>query len=185
MLDHNGIDIGSIPAGIFHGTEFFVESGTRWAMHNGHLMRYEQLPDEIRDKLEREFNQDKRSQKVLEDIGLTGSSAFDFWVDCRYGGYDSTPDYINGKLQEAEFNNSCTKVNCNMRGIVCKNPAGLNNDEVDTLICIQQGFTITEIADKLFRSTECIKSRIRKIKEKLNAKNSTNAAVTAALMGII
>lgn len=185
MLNHNSTDIGSIPAGIFQGTEYFVESGTRWAMHNGRLMRYNQLPDHIQDKLESAFESDIRSQIALKKAGITGREAFYFWLDCRYGAYDNTPDYKDGKLQEAEYNSSCKKINCPMRGIVCKNPAGLNNQEVDTILCIQRGFTITEIADKLCKSAECIKSRIKNIKEKLEAKNSANAAVKALKRGIL
>ena len=178
-------DIGNVPACLFSGTEIFKQNGTRWGMCNGRLLRFEELPTDIIDSFKEEFNKDKRSQLVLKQNGLTGEVAFDFWVDCRYGGYDETPDYVDGKLQRAEYNNSCKKLNCSMRGIVCKNPAGLNNQEVDTIVCIQQGLTITEIANKLCKSVECIKSRIKRIKEKLDAKNSTSAAVKAVKVGII
>lgn len=155
-------------------------------MHEGKVIEFNQLPLNIKLKFYEEYRSDKLSQHVIKfEFNITNDNeAFKQFRYCRYGSYDNNPDFIEGKLQKAEFNNVCRKLNCPGRGIVCKNPKGLKNYEVDTLRLLSIGKTIKEISKILFISVSGLKSRLKTIYFKLNANNKAQAISIASELGI-
>lgn len=63
--------------------------------------------------------------------------------------------------------------------------AGLSKREIEVLECLAQGMTTTQIADHLFISENTVKTHVRRILEKLDAGNRTEAVSKATMMGLI
>ncbi|MFN2198740.1 MAG: response regulator [Anaerolineales bacterium] len=63
--------------------------------------------------------------------------------------------------------------------------AGLSKREIEVLECLAQGMTTPQIADQLFISENTVKTHVRRILEKLDAGNRTEAVSKATQMGVI
>lgn len=63
--------------------------------------------------------------------------------------------------------------------------AGLSKREIEVLECLAQGMTTTQIADHLYISENTVKTHVRRILEKLDAGNRTEAVSKATMMGLI
>ena len=93
------------------------------------------------------------------------------WYHCRIGALDESPDFIDGRLNADAYNHMCTDYDCPLRGKLCSLSTGLKNYEAETIAVLEEGLTIEQAADKLCVSVAGLKSRIEKLREKLNAKN--------------
>lgn len=63
--------------------------------------------------------------------------------------------------------------------------AGLSKREIEVLECLAQGMTTSQIAEVLFISDNTVKTHVRRILEKLEAGNRTEAVSKATVMGLI
>lgn len=63
--------------------------------------------------------------------------------------------------------------------------AGLSKREIEVLECLSIGMTTSQIADELFISENTVKTHVRRILEKLEAGNRTEAVSKATAMGLI
>jgi DNA-binding NarL/FixJ family response regulator len=63
--------------------------------------------------------------------------------------------------------------------------AGLSKREIEVLESLAQGMTTTQIADHLYISENTVKTHVRRILEKLDAGNRTEAVSKATMMGLI
>lgn len=63
--------------------------------------------------------------------------------------------------------------------------AGLSKREIEVLECLAQGMTTSQIAEALFISDNTVKTHVRRILEKLEAGNRTEAVSKATVMGLI
>jgi DNA-binding NarL/FixJ family response regulator len=63
--------------------------------------------------------------------------------------------------------------------------AGLSKREIEVLECLSQGKTTSQIADTLFISENTVKTHVRRILEKLDAGNRTEAVSKATAMGLL
>lgn len=63
--------------------------------------------------------------------------------------------------------------------------AGLSKREIEVLECLAQGMTTSQIAETLFISDNTVKTHVRRILEKLEAGNRTEAVSKATAMGLI
>jgi DNA-binding CsgD family transcriptional regulator len=61
---------------------------------------------------------------------------------------------------------------------------GISKREIDVLLLLGQGLSNQEIADKLFVSTNTIKTHTSRLFEKLAVKNRTQAIIKAKEMGL-
>jgi DNA-binding CsgD family transcriptional regulator len=174
-----------LPAGIFEGTEAFWHDNERWIIHEGKVMRFTEAPTKIQDMIAMAFLKDKKSRAYLEKIGYTASSkAMDRWYKCVIGALDEIPDFIDGKFTADAYNRTCTDYDCPHRGKFCSLGPGLKNYEVKTIVALKNGKTIKETASKLFISEAGLKSRVEKLKEKLEAENMAEMIAKAVEFGI-
>ena len=90
----------NIPAGIFHGTEVFYIGTKAFALHEGIVTTFENLPSMIKQVFFRVFVKDKKAQHFFEtELNITSIEVqFKQWLFCSFGALDSTPDYLDGKL---------------------------------------------------------------------------------------
>ena len=175
----------NIPAGIIEGTEAFWYADEKWLIHQGHVMKFMDAPIRIQNMIAMSFLKDKKSRAYLKKIGCTAfSKAFDVWYKCIVGALDCTPDFSDGKFCPDAYNNRCLDNNCPHRGKFCSLGPALKNFEVATVEALKGGFTIKQTATLLFISPATLKSRLEKIKQKLNARNMASMMARATEIGI-
>ena len=175
----------NIPAGIIEGTEAFWHEGEKWLIHNGTVMKFEDAPIKLKNMIAMAFLKDKKSRSYLNKIGCTSfSKGMDLWYKCVIGALDQVPDLVNGKLIADAYNSSCADYDCPHRGKFCSTGPGLKNYEVATISALKAGFTLQQTASLLCVSLPGLKSRIEKIKEKLNAPNMAALIARGSELGI-
>jgi DNA-binding CsgD family transcriptional regulator len=178
-------DRKKLPAGILEGTEAFWYNGEKWVIHEGKVMRFTEAPVKIQNMIALAFLKDKKSRAYLEKIGYTAfSKAMDRWYKCVIGALDEMPDFIDGKFTPDAYNHTCTDYTCPHRGKFCSLEPGLKNYEVETVVALKRGKTIKETAADLFISEAGLKSRVEKLKEKLQAENMAQMIAKAVGLGI-
>lgn len=175
----------TMPAGIFEGVEAFWYAGEKWIIQDGVKMTFNDAPIKLRNMIANQFLKDKPSQDIFRKQGITAfSSAFDMWYHCVVGTLDSTPDFINGKFTADSFNYACDDQICQFRGKLCGRASGLNSIDVQTLKSLKQGENFKKTAEMLFVSEPGLKSRVTKLRQKLEVKNTAALTARAAEIGI-
>lgn len=173
-----------IPAGIFSGIEAFWFENEKWVLYNGTKYRYNEAPTNVKAIIQKEFMNDKKSLSYIKKIGITAASeVFDTWYRCVVGGLDSTPDF-GKKFIPDSYNNMCSDMNCHHRGKLCSRDMGLKNYEVVTLIALKRGESMEQTAQKICVSLPGMKSRVEKIKTKMNVSNMASLIAIATEIGI-
>lgn len=175
-----------LPAGLFKGTEIFVEDYEIYAMYQGQCMAFENLPSMEKRAFLNEYLLDKEGQKFIkEKLGVTGfESGFKQWLYCKFGAMDGEPDLLNGKITPDKFNSACHRKDCPGRGVFCGQASGLKSHDVETLHEVVTGYPVKQIADHLNLSDAAVKSRIEKLKERMEVPNTAALAAKSAGLGI-
>lgn len=180
------ISVGAkLPAGIIEGTEAFWFDNEKWVIHNRQTLRYNEAPTEVKQMIQEAFLADKVSHKIIKQSGITSlNETFDTWYRCVIGALDDAPDFINGNLNADAYNHSCTDNDCPLRGKLCSLATGLKNFEVETIQVLKQGHTVEEAAEILHLSYSGMKSRVEKLKDHFNAKNTVSLLAKTTQIGI-
>nr|DAZ13371.1 MAG TPA: response regulator [Caudoviricetes sp.] len=176
----------NIPAGFFSGTEIFAFRGKMYALKNGNLILFENLPSVEKRQFLNLYLQDREGQKFIHDnFGIVGFEAgFKKWLFCKFGSLDGNPDYISGKITPDMYNSACLDTRCPGRGKFCGRDSGLKGFEIETLRALKNGKTIIEIAEELHVSISAIKSRYEKLKTQFAVANAAALAAIATELGI-
>ena len=174
----------NIPAGLFDGTEVFYCKGEHFALHEGTVTKFENLPGMIKRVFFEAYARDKKAQVFFKtELNMEGAeSQFKQWLFCKFGSLDQIPDYLDGKLYPDSFNTTCTRANCPGRGSFCGEASSLKAYDVSTLKEIITGKPVKQIADALHLSVPGTRSRINKLKEKLRASNMAALGANAAMI---
>jgi hypothetical protein len=174
-----------MPAGIIEGIEGFWHDNEKWVMLEGTKMRYHDAPGYVQRMFACAFMNDLSSREYMKRHGVTAfSEAFDWWFRCVVGAYDFTPDFLNGKFTPDSYNNNCTDTNCPHRGKLCGRASRLNSFDVKTLAALKRGHNFRQTAASLYVSEPGLKSRVTKLREKLEARNIAALTARAAEIGI-
>lgn len=174
-----------MPAGLFEGVEAFWHNGEKWILAAGHRMRFNDAPIKLRNMIANAFLHDEPSKAYFRRIGVTAfSEAFEMWYRCVVGALDSTPDFIKGHFTPDQFNTACADLDCPHRGKLCGSKTALNGQDVKTLTAIAMGETFRETASYLYISEAGLKSRVTKLRQKLEAKNIAALSARAAHVGV-
>jgi len=173
-----------IPAGIFSGIEAFHANGENWVLAYGTAYRYNDAPTPVKQQIQKAFMNDKQSLAYLAKMGIVkASEVFDTWYRCVVGGLDHVPDF--GKMFTPDaYNNMCTDTNCHHRGRLCGRASALKNYEVETIAMLERGESMEQTAQHLFITQRGIKSRVEKLKEKLECPNMAALMCKTAQLGI-
>lgn len=176
-----------IPGGIFSGIEAFWYENEKWVFASGTAFRFKDASPKVQQAIRDAFMDDKQSINYLKKIGITKfSEAFERWYKCVVGGLDSTPDISNSNRFTADaYNNMCSDTHCPDRGLFCSRTVGLRNYEVQTILALRRGQSLQNTASDLCISFPGLKSRVEKIKIKLNAKNMAELISKTAEIGIL
>ena len=175
-----------MPAGLFgEGVEAFWHAGEKWILMDGQRIRFNDAPLKVRNMIANVFLHDEPSKAYFRKIGVTGfSSAFEMWYRCVIGALDATPDFINDEFTPDTYNTSCSDFDCPHRGKLCGRKTAINNQDVQTLMALSMGETFRETASYLYISEAGLKSRVTKLRQKIEAKNIAALTARAAEIGI-
>lgn len=175
----------NMPAGLFEGVEAFWHNGEKWILAAGHRMRFNDAPIKLRNMIANTFLHDEPSKTYFRKIGVTGfSKAFDMWYRCVVGALDSTPDFIKGRYTPDQFNTACNDIDCPHRGKLCGAKTAINNQDIQTLTALAMGENFRNTAAYLYITEAGLKSRVTKLRQKLEAKNTPALTARAAQIGI-
>lgn len=175
----------NIPAGLFSGTEAFWHEGEKWVLTNGTRKPFHECDSSIQQPIWKAFMADKHSLAYIAKMGISkASEVFDTWYRCVVGGLDHVPDFLNEKFTPDAFNNLCCDFSCPHRGRLCSRATGLKNYEVETIAALKQGESLEQTASHIFVSLPGMKSRVEKIKIKLNVSNMAQLMARTAELGI-
>jgi hypothetical protein len=107
LIDEN-IEMFSTPCKQFLGT------------HGGIVKDFFDLPSYLLDTIGAEMRRFPSTIKALKMAGYkTYKSQLKKYAECRFGGYDFTADFKDGKLSDAEYHECGFRGECPMEGIVC------------------------------------------------------------------
>lgn len=174
-----------IPAGLITGIEAFWYKNEKMVIANGTVSRYENAHPEVQKLVYEAFARDTESLNYLSKIGINSfPDTFDRWFKCVVGGLDHVPDILSDKFTPDTYNNLCNDTSCNHRGKLCSRSVGLKNYEIETLVALKQGVSIETAALTLYVSIPTIKSRLEKIKQKLQVPNMAALMVRTTQLGI-
>lgn len=173
-----------LPAGLFIGTEVFVKDREIYAIYQGRCLPFENLPSMEKRVFLDEYLTDKNGQKFIkEKLGVAGfESGFKQWLYCKFGALDGEPDFFNGKITPDAFNSACYRKSCPGRGVFCGRSSGLKSRDVETLNEFIAGNSVKQMAGHLNLSDSAVKSRMEKLKERMEVPNS--AALAAKVVGL-
>jgi DNA-binding CsgD family transcriptional regulator len=178
-------DKSPIPAGLITGIEAFWYENEKMVIANGTVSRYENSHPEVQKLVLEAFNNDTESLAYLSRIGINRfPDTFDRWFKCVVGGLDHVPDIMSKKFTPDSYNNLCNDTSCKHRGKLCSRSAGLKNFEIETIVALKQGVSIESAALILYVSIPTIKSRLEKIKQKLQVPNMAALMVKTTELGI-
>ena len=176
-----------IPAGILNQFEAFGHQQKTFSINEGRVLKPSQFPIHIDQLMFDEYKHDKPAHASLRRMNIPGvRSGFEQYKFCKYGGFDTTPDYNPNtkQLTPDYFNNACTSTTCQERGKLCGVASAISCDDYNTLKTVTAGFSTKAAAHHLHLSYTGMKSRIEKLKRKLNATNVTELSARAAQLGI-
>lgn len=176
----------NIPAGIFEGIELFAQNGKMFAIENGTVMPFDDLPEAIIQEFLWIFSLDRTAQSFIrKEFHVTSENElFTQWLFCKFGSCDGTPDFIDGAINTDAFNSACKRRKCPGRGKICGCISSLKDYEVETLALLISGHTLSTMSSELLRSVDAIKSRIEKLKSKLKCRNVAQLASIITSLGI-
>lgn len=162
-----------IQAGILdQGTEFFSVGGTLHATHRGQVLHFADLPKGIKNKVRQELKDDPDALEAIKQWGV--ADPLEQFVECRYGGNDSTADLTAGGQLRPDYHHCGRRGQCPFEGRICINKFGISPREMTVLRLIAQGKMQKEIADILQISEVTIAKHRKKLFQKTGAQCSVD-----------
>jgi DNA-binding CsgD family transcriptional regulator len=110
-----------IPSGLLdENIELFSASGKMMSIHSGQVKSLFDLPKSFLQVLKTEMQSSLSIVTALKLAGYkTKNAQLEKFSDCRFGGFDLTADFKDGKLSDAEYHECGYRGECPMEGIVC------------------------------------------------------------------
>lgn len=110
-----------IPAGLFdNNVELFSHNGEPMATHEGKVKFLFDLPVHFLDTIYADLMDNPAANLALEEAGyLSRAEKIKKYATCKFGNFDSEPDFKDGKLTNYEHYDCGYRGDCPMEGIVC------------------------------------------------------------------
>lgn len=169
----------AIPSGLIdQNIEMFSVSGKMMATHSGVVKSLFDLPSDFLQILMDEMNSSDSIIKALSFSGYhTPEARLEKFAECRFGGFDFTADFKDGKLSEVEYHECGFRNNCPMEGIVCGffkvNGSVITPFEIQMIKHLATEDTIPVITEKLNVSRNTFETKKQKLFEKMGVLSRT------------
>lgn len=154
-----------IPSGLVdENIELFSANGQMMATHSGSVKRLFELPKDFLEKLTEEMHAVPSVTKALTLAGYTTENQqLEKFAECKYGGFDLTADFKDGKFSESEYHECGYRGTCPMEGIVCSffkvNGHIITPFEIQIIKLLATEDTLPVIAEKLEVSMNTFENR--------------------------
>lgn len=162
-----------IPSGIIdENIELFSTTGKMMALHNGAVKNLFDLPNDFIGLLEKEMHKNPSTIIALELAGFTTrEQQLEKFSECRFGGFDLTADFKEGKFSDAEYHECGFRGECPMEGIVCDlfrvNGKIITPFDIHMIKLLSTEDTLPVIAEKLTVSMNTFEQKKKALYEKL------------------
>jgi DNA-binding CsgD family transcriptional regulator len=163
-----------IPSGLIdENIEMFSASGKMMATHGGQVKPLLDLPNSFIQILNAEMYSSPSIVTALKLAGYkTKKTQLEKFSECRFGGFDLTADFKDGKLSDAEYHECGYRGECPMEGIVCgffKVKGNIITPfEIQMIKLLATEDTLPVIAEKLTVSMNTFEVKKQKLFEKLH-----------------
>lgn len=159
-----------LPSGIMNsGGEIFVRDEEVFAMHNGSVKPYNELPFNIRKLYVELYMTDTNIRRGLDLMGIENEDdRIKKMVICNSGGFDKAPDFIDNRITR-EFWNCGEWSTCPGLGKVCKVPSGLSRKELLLSVDIFNGLPDKQVSANNGITHNTLRTHVKRINEKINA----------------
>lgn len=162
------------PSGLIdENVEIFTHDNKPMALCGGKVQSIYEAPSYVIDLLLEDLNNNSAAVLALELAGFTSpNDKLDKYTNCRYGGFDASPDIINGKLAASEYHECGHRGECPMEGIVCSSPRIngriLSPFETEMIKALATEDIIPVVAEKMGVSVTTFEERKKILFEKFN-----------------
>lgn len=173
------------PSGLIdENVELFTHNNKQMALHNGQVKLLSDAPPYVLQLLTEDLNSNPAAVLALELSGYkTATEKLEKYTGCRYGGFDSAPDVINGQLAAAEYHECGYRGSCPMEGIVCSSPRingrVLSPFETEMIKHLASEDIIPVMAEKMAVSVTTFEERKKLLFEKFNVLTRTGLVAEA------
>lgn len=163
-----------IPSGLIdENVELFSNNGKVMATHSGAVKHLFDLPSSFLDILENEMNTAPSIVTALKMAGYnTKKEQLEKFADCKFGGFDFTADFKEGKFSESEYHECGFRGECPMEGIVCGffrvNGQIITPFDIQMIKLLSTEDTLPVIAEKLGVCMNTFEVKKKKLYEKLS-----------------
>jgi hypothetical protein len=163
-----------LPSGLIDDNiELFSTSGRILATHSGQVKTLFELPNSFIEILKKEMHSSVSIVTALKLAGYkTKKRQLEKFTECRFGGFDLTADFKDGKLSEAEYYECGYRGECPMEGIVCGffkvNGNIITPFEISMIKLLSTEDTLPVIAEKLKVCMNTLEHKKQKLFEKLH-----------------
>jgi DNA-binding CsgD family transcriptional regulator len=166
-----------LPAGLIdNNVELFKTPDAVMATHLGVVKPLLELPSVILDVLKKEMHSHPSILKALKLSGFTEiDDQLEKFAECRFGGFDMTPDFKDGKFSESEYHECGFRGSCDMEGIVCNffkvNGQLISPFEINMVKLLATDDIQPVIAEKLNVSMNTFETKKQRLFEKLGVQS--------------
>jgi hypothetical protein len=162
-----------IPSGLIdENIELFSNNGKVMATHSGVVKYLFDLPLSFLETLEQEMNAAPSIVTALKMAGYkTKNQQLEKFAECKFGGFDLTADFKDGKFSDAEYHECGFRGECPMEGIVCGffrvNDHIITPFDIQMIKLLATEDTLPVIAEKLGVCMNTFELKKKKLYEKL------------------
>ena len=181
----------SIPSGLIdENVEMFSFNGQPMGLHAGKVKPLFDLPISFIDAIEADIADNPAAEVALELAGfLTKAEKIKKYTVCRFGNFDNSPDFKNGRLMNSEYYNCGHRGNCPMEGVVCNSlwikGRVISPFEVKMVELLASDLTLPAVAEKLNISLTTFEIRKKVLFEKLQVYSRAGMVAVAYNMQIL
>jgi DNA-binding CsgD family transcriptional regulator len=166
-----------IPSGLIDDNiELFSAQGKMMATHSGTVKSLFDLPEPFLRKLTVEMHSVPSVIKALIHAGYkTENEQLEKYAECKFGGFDLTADFKDGKFSDSEYHECGFRGICPMEGIVCGffkvNGQIISPFEIQMIKHLATDDTLPVIAEKLKISINNFENKKQKLFTKLSVQS--------------
>ncbi|MBC5835783.1 hypothetical protein G6N05_05235 [Flavobacterium sp. F372] len=180
-----------IPSGLLdNNVELFSHNGEAMATHEGRVKFLFELPIHILDTIQADLEDNPSAGLALELAGYTSKAEkLNKYTTCRFGSFDTAPDFKDGQLANSEHFNCGYRGSCPMEGVVCGsiliNGRTISPFEVRMIEMLATERTLLVIAEDLKISMNTFETRKKVLYQKLKVLSRPKLVAVAYEKGIL
>jgi len=181
----------NLPAGLVdQDIEFFMHFGELKALHDGTVKDFNDIPKAAITALinEMEANTDVMATFLTYGIDLLDDQVYTY-TKCMYGGFNSVPDIVNGKVGEHDNHNCGDDCQCVLRDIVKHMMPVANGHltkrELDITRLLTHNYLGKQIASELHISPYTVDKHKQNIFRKTGLTSNVELAVWATNNNVV